>query len=282
MIKSIAKQALKSFFKAQDIFNIPLGKNRGLKLKYFDELNLDMVLGMHEPNTFEVMHQLIKPGMLIADIGANIGYFTRYLSKKTGPSGHVYAFEPIPDTYTRMVQTIDLNKLTNVTPVQLAVTDKHGTIEIFLSKNHYMASIDENWASKEGGSLVVETTSIDKYFSDLGRYPDLIKMDIEGGGFSALEGMKTCIAENAPILILESHTKNEDLAIGKALSSIIEYEVYRVGDSTPIKYLDAAFDNEYGVYGTVVGIPKRRISEFPLLDPKKFQTNKLGQRKNKH
>lgn len=70
MIKSFIKNTIRSFYRNQGNFSIPLGQNRGLKLKYFEELNLDMILGTHEPNTFEVMRQLIKPGMVIADIGA--------------------------------------------------------------------------------------------------------------------------------------------------------------------------------------------------------------------
>jgi ubiquinone/menaquinone biosynthesis C-methylase UbiE len=39
-----------------------------------------------------VMEELgVKPGMIVADIGAGIGYFTLPFAEKIGPTGHVYA-----------------------------------------------------------------------------------------------------------------------------------------------------------------------------------------------
>lgn len=49
----------------------------------------------------------------------------------------------------------------------------------------------------------------------------------------ALTGMNKCIL-NEPVLFLESHTPEEDLAIGKALS-LIPYDVYRVGDARDVR-----------------------------------------------
>lgn len=273
MIKAIIKKSLKT----REIFSIPWGKNRGLKLRYFPGLNLDMALGLHEPNTFEVMNQLIKPGMVVADIGANIGYFAKFLNNKVGATGRVYAFEPIPDTFLRLQETLELNRLSNVTAIQKAVTDTKGEIQIYFSKSHYMASVDKKWASDEGGSIVVPTTSLDYFFEELGKYPDFIKMDIEGGGVLALEGMKKCITSNYPILLLESHTHQEDLAIGKALQ-IINYRVFRVGNPLSVVDLNAGYENPLGVYGTVVAIPENGLEDYPGLNPKKFQKRRLGQR----
>ena len=277
-MKSIIKKPLQGALKMMGINQVLLGKNKGLKIRYKEDLNLDMLLGLHEPNTFEVFDLFLKQGMVVADIGANIGYFTRFLSKKVGDTGAIHAFEPIPATFQNLQDTIILNKLHNVTAVNKAVIERNGTVKMFLSKTHYMASVDVNWATSEGGEMDVPAISLDEYFSKLGKFPDFIKMDIEGGGVHALKGMYNCIVKNEPVLLLESHTSAEDLAIGKALS-LIPYNVYRVGDSRPVKNLDRDFKDEFGIYGTVVGIPKSKQHLFGNWTPAQFQKKRLGQRR---
>ena len=41
-----------------------------------------------------LIKSLIKPGDIVLDIGANIGFFARHLSEFTGPTGKLYCFEP--------------------------------------------------------------------------------------------------------------------------------------------------------------------------------------------
>ena len=273
----ILKKPIQAFMQAMDVNTVAFGKNRGLKLRYNNEINLDMVLGFHEPNTFEVFDLFIKEGMTVADIGANVGYFTRFLSKKAGAKGSVHVFEPIPATFTRLLDTIALNKLNNVVAVNKAVSSEDGSVTMYLSHTHYMSSLNAGWAGQEGGTVEVPAITLDSYFESLGKYPDFIKMDIEGGGVYALKGMENTIRKNEPVLMLESHTPAEDLAIGHALS-LAPYEVYRVGSSQPVKHLDKDYSDPLGISGTVIGIPLSRKSAFGSWKPESFQKHRLGQR----
>ena len=277
-MKSILRKPIQGALSAIGINQVLFGKNKGLKLRYQSDLNLDMLLGMHEPNTFEVFDIFVKEGMVVADIGANVGYFTRFLSKKVGETGKVYSFEPIPQTFKTLEDTISLNKLKNVTPVNKAVTNCNGSVKMFLSSTHYMASVDVTWATEEGGAVEVPSVSLDSFFESLGRYPDFIKMDIEGGGVLATKGMRNCIKKHEPILLMESHTSAEDLAIGEALS-LIQYDVYRVGNETPVKSLNKDYQDHFGIYETVVGIPKSKQHLFQNWTPAQFQKRRLGQRR---
>jgi FkbM family methyltransferase len=274
---SLLSRGVQLLLKTQKINVIRFGKNKGMKLRYSNDLNVDMLLGFHEPNTFEVFDIFIKEGMVVADIGANVGYFTRFLSKKVKASGLVHSFEPIPNTYEALRDTINLNKLENVISINKAVSNANGTVTMFLSHTHYMASLDMNWASDKGGNVKVPAITLDSFYEQLGKYPDFIKMDIEGGGVFALKGMENCIKKNEPILLLESHTADEDKAIGEALS-LANYKVYRVGDNTPVKNLDANYTDKYGIYGTVIGIPESKLHLYANWTPEQFQRKKFGQR----
>ena len=276
-MKFLIKMPIQAAMSIIGVNQVLFGKNKGLRLRYNSQLNMDMLLGLHEPNTFEVFDLFVKEGMLVADIGANVGYFTRFLGKKVGETGYVHSFEPIPGTFKMLQDTISLNHLKNVIPVNKAVSGNNGTVTMYLSHTHYMASIDSDWASNEGGNLKVEAVTLDSYFEKLGRYPDFIKMDIEGGGVFALKGMHNCIKKNEPILLLESHTSAEDLSIGAALS-LIPYDVYRVGNPMPVTNLKGDHKDQYGIYDTVVGIPKSKRHLFSNWTPAQFQKRRVGQR----
>ncbi|PZU10327.1 FkbM family methyltransferase [Sphingomonas sp.] len=44
----------------------------------------------------EALEELLKPGMVAIDIGANLGYFSLLMADRVGPSGRVHAFEANP------------------------------------------------------------------------------------------------------------------------------------------------------------------------------------------
>ncbi len=56
------------------------------------------VLGktLAEPRERRFLREQTEPGMVIFDVGANIGFYTLLLAKRVGPTGRVHAFEPDP------------------------------------------------------------------------------------------------------------------------------------------------------------------------------------------
>lgn len=59
----------------------------------------------------------LKPGMVVADIGAGSGYYTSRLSKIVGPSGKVYATDIQPGMIELINRRVAAEGLTNVTTV---------------------------------------------------------------------------------------------------------------------------------------------------------------------
>lgn len=56
----------------------------------------------------------IKPGMVVADVGAGVGYFTTRLAKRVGPTGKVYANDVQPEMLTILRERAAKAKLTNI------------------------------------------------------------------------------------------------------------------------------------------------------------------------
>jgi ubiquinone/menaquinone biosynthesis C-methylase UbiE len=59
----------------------------------------------------------IKPGMVVADVGAGTGYMTLRMARRVGPSGKVYANDVQPEMLRRLRQNAAKEKLANIETV---------------------------------------------------------------------------------------------------------------------------------------------------------------------
>jgi len=81
--------------------------------KVFDDPGRD---AWQRPNDV-IAAMTIRPGMMVADLGAGTGYFTAYLSRAVGPEGTVLAIDPEPDMVKHLGQRAHKDGLGNVLPV---------------------------------------------------------------------------------------------------------------------------------------------------------------------
>jgi SAM-dependent methyltransferase len=59
----------------------------------------------------------VKPGMVVADVGAGTGYMTLKMAARVGPTGKVYANDVQPEMLRRLRQNAAKNKITNIETV---------------------------------------------------------------------------------------------------------------------------------------------------------------------
>lgn len=144
--------------------------------------------GVYEPFETALLASLIRPGHLVVDIGANIGYYTLVFARAVGPDGHVIAFEPDPDNFRLLAHNVRSNGYRNVTLVPRAVSDKAGSASLFLSAaNRGDHRLYDSHDGRE--SRAVETVTLDEVLAGWHLPLDLIKMDIQGSEAMALRGM---------------------------------------------------------------------------------------------
>ena len=89
--------------------NIAAGGLEGMPMLLDMQTEKDFWLGTYEPEMQSALRELIKPGMTVYDVGANIGYVTLMLAKLIGAQGKVYAFEALPDNVERLRRNVELN-----------------------------------------------------------------------------------------------------------------------------------------------------------------------------
>ena len=65
----------------------------------------------------------LKPGMVVADIGAGVGYMSLRMAKRVGPSGKVYANDLQPEMLAKLRENAAKAKINNVVTVLGDVSD---------------------------------------------------------------------------------------------------------------------------------------------------------------
>ena len=167
------------------------------------------LLGVFEWMTVRAYSQLIKPGDVVLDIGANIGAHTLQFARLVGPSGHVYAFEPTQFAYDKLTRNISLNSrlAPTITAAQaMLVADSSAALapEIYSS----WPLRGETSAHGEHGGMLKSTsgavtTTLDAAIARLGiDKVDFVKLDVDGHERDVLEGWTT-IAKFNPKILLE-------------------------------------------------------------------------------
>jgi predicted methyltransferase len=93
-----------------------------------------MVADVYEETTSRLFHRLLKPEMMVVDIGAHVGYFTLIAAKQVGPAGKVLAFEPDADNHAALLKNIAMNDYQNITVAQKAVSEQEGSAQLHLTQ----------------------------------------------------------------------------------------------------------------------------------------------------
>src|SRR5437660_3619333 len=147
----------------------------------------------------ELLRQVLFPGAVVVDAGANIGIYSQFLSRCVAPAGVVHSFEPSPDNFKRLRAAT--RKLSNVRLSQTAVGEHSGDSQLYLSDN---LNVDHRAYVADGDSrhaVPIEMVALDDYFKP-GERVDLIKMDIQGYELHALRGANRVLADNPDAKLL--------------------------------------------------------------------------------
>jgi FkbM family methyltransferase len=148
-----------------------------------------------------VFAQILSPGHVAVEVGANIGSHTVHLAKLVGPSGTVLAFEPQRIIFTVLCANVALNELFNVRPIHAAVGSARGTIRVPVLNPGAQQNFGGLSLPGRAQGEPVPVVTLDHYPLPSLR---LLKIDVEGMESEVLLGARETIAKHRPIIYAEN------------------------------------------------------------------------------
>lgn len=153
---------------------------------------------------------LVRPGSGAVDAGANIGCVTVLLSRWVGAGGHVFSFEPAPETFDLLERAVRRLALKNVEPVCAALSDQPGFATLSIPagregiENLYEATLEglPNDA-RPARAVRVRTVRLDDVVNTWNGGISFIKIDVEGHEEKVLRGGLETLRRHRPALLIE-------------------------------------------------------------------------------
>ena len=183
----------------------------------------------YEPFTRTVIESLAMKTQVFIDVGANIGFFS-LVAAKLNPRLKLVAFEPNPRMFSLLLEHKRVNGLWNLTAEPVAVSNRDGTVQLFLNGSDMSASLEPDFQDTFNpamDSVVVSRTTLDSYVQRHGISGSmLLKVDVEGHDKAFLEGAQATIAQLRPDIIIEVLGDFEPAALEQFRDS--GYRFYRI------------------------------------------------------
>src|SRR5262249_32428960 len=146
-----------------------------------------------------------RPGDTVVDIGANIGLWVLGAARRIGPSGRAEAFEPVPSTYARLSENVELNAFSTIRCHQLAMSDHQGTTTFYAATDGNSGRSSMGKMAGVDQAITVNLTTLDDFCekNDLDRI-DFLKVDVEGVEEQVFRGAKKVLSDPlAPPMLFE-------------------------------------------------------------------------------
>jgi FkbM family methyltransferase len=159
----------------------------------------------YEIDTTDLIRKIVKPGMKVLDIGANIGYYTTVMGKLVGETGEVWAFEPVERYRQQNQWHVRENRLQNrVHLLDFALSDHKGTAEITIDKvsaTMHHVPYDVRYQLE---NEIIRLDMLDNVSRELSLPKiDFIKMDTDGHEPFVLKGAKQFFKRHRPVMVIE-------------------------------------------------------------------------------
>jgi len=170
----------------------------------------------------ELFAQILRPGDIVIEVGANIGAHTLFLARTVAPNGFVIALEPQRLAFQTLCANMVLNSITHAICLPVAAGDAHGKINVPqldpMAKNNF-------GGLELGGPVpgeIIEVVPLDSL-----QIPRLrmVKVDVEGMETAVLKGAHQMIDKFRPIMYVENDRADKSQELAELIKSM-KYTMY--------------------------------------------------------
>jgi FkbM family methyltransferase len=200
------------------------------------------------------LFSLVKSGMTVLDIGANIGGTALTFSKIVGKEGAVIAFEPDKINYQKALHNISLNDVSTIKLMNIGLGNENKTYKLYAvnDENRGMNRILEHSSAHPFTEISVRKLD-DVIAESGGKKVDLIKIDVEGFEMNVLRGAVSTLKTSKPVLFIElddNNLKEQQSTAAQLIAFLysLNYTVYSAETDELLKE-DMKFTNcHYDIY----------------------------------
>jgi len=179
-------------------------------------------LGAVDPFLLRMAAGLVRPGMVVWDVGANVGLFAFAAAFAAGPAGRVLAVEAdgwLAGLLQRSARSSP-RAYARVEVLAAAVADSPGTVELCIAErgragNHLRSVAGSTQTGGVREVRQVTAVTLDSLL-DRSPAPAVIKIDTEGAELLCLQGGERLLREIRPLLLCEVGDENAP-AVGDLL-----------------------------------------------------------------
>jgi len=176
--------------------------------------------------------EVVRPGSVVWDVGANVGLFTFAAACAATASGTVVAFEP--DTWmvellrrsARLAERAADRAAVEIVPAAVCVSVGLERFQV-ASRNRatsHLAGFGNNQTGGTRYAQLVPAFTLDHLLAHLPA-PDVLKIDVEGAEQTVLQGGSRMLAEVRPTVICEVAAPNSD-----PVGALLRAQGYRIVD----------------------------------------------------
>lgn len=201
-------------FPYESVRRVLWGPLRGYKYIVQPGMGLTYAFGKGVGNAF--LTERIAPGSTVFDVGANRGQFALFFGEMVGEEGQVVSFEPVEELADLVRRNAELNNLSNIDVITAAAAEGAGTAEFEYSEARstqgMLGDTEPKYTLSNAQCIEVRTVSLDDIAGEMGLWPDVIKIDVEGGARVVFEGAQR-ILNRGPNIYIELHGPEEQRAV---------------------------------------------------------------------
>lgn len=151
-----------------------------------------------------LIDHLLAGGGTFVDVGANRGMHTLHAAKVLGARGHVYSYEPNPDTFDVLKAHLVMNQLRNCTPVNIGIADVTTELKLNLFSDDHSGTCSFIVSADVAKTVAVPVRPLDAVLDAASLIgPVLVKIDVEGFEHQVLKGMTSLLSRPDVTVICE-------------------------------------------------------------------------------
>ncbi len=170
--------------------------------------------------SFALFRAMVRPGDVVHDVGANIGYYSRFILAELDPA-FIVAIEPMPANAALLRRNLRPFRPRRAMVLEMALADREGVEDLQIDNVHHGTAVLDRLtggAAAAGRRLLglepckqpVVLETLDRLVA-AGRIPapQFVKIDTEGAELMVLDGAREVLRSHRPRLLLAAHGKDE-------------------------------------------------------------------------